>query len=728
VSHLSKTGLPVALCAGLIFLQQIGRAGSVVTINSDKVMVINGRKTFPITLSPGPPTNAKTPDGIDALEELRSAGATMFRIVQTSDWNSELIATQQAALDWAAQHDMYCMVNLRELSAFAAGNTTRETDLRNIVNQFKNHPALGVWKNKDEAWWGGTSVEDLQRGYEVIKQEDTLHPVEQTHAPRGTVADLQPYNSAADIVAVDLYPIGYPPGANSLLTNKEISMIGDWTDILSQVANGQKQYWMIEQIAWSGVMPPAKTLRFPTFPQSRFMAYQAIIHGTRGLMFFGGNVAPTLNPQDAALGWNWTFWNNVLKPVVQEIGDKGLLADALVAPNSTLPIQVTGNVEFCARETSSNLYILACKREGVTTNVTFTGLPASVGVADVLYESPRIVTANNGQFSDWFAPFDVHVYRFALTNITQTNEAMFYEPFDYSNIGGPVTSNSPANWDLNGGGPNDLNVTVGSLSYAGLPASIGNSVTNGGTGLGVRRLFGVNVNSGKIYVSALFRINDLGYGAWNGGSTLIGALTATDNQNFRLSIMAKSNSPSSYVIGVQKGTGNGPVFDPTPHFAGETILLLGKYDFTTSPNSVSLWINPSASTFGGAEPADGFLFANTGADGFTIDRFNMRQNTPTSVPAAMQWDELRAGFSWSEVTPRAAPIAVTLTDVAQLENGTFQFQYSASDGQSFGIFASTNLTDWVPVGTATQIAPELYQFIDPAATNFPHRFYQLRAP
>lgn len=108
----------------------------------------------------------------------------------------------------------------------------------------------------DEAWWGGTSVANLQRGYDVIKQEDTNHPVEQTHAPRGTVADLQPYNSAADILALDIYPVGYPPGANWLLTNKEISMVGDYTDFLSQVANGQKHYWMVEQIAWSG--PPWK--------------------------------------------------------------------------------------------------------------------------------------------------------------------------------------------------------------------------------------------------------------------------------------------------------------------------------------------------------------------------------------------------------------------------------------------------------------------------------------
>src|SRR5262249_29775196 len=73
-----------------------------------------------------------------------------------------------------------------------------------------------------------------------------------------------------------------------------------------------------------------------------------------------------------------------------------------------------------------------------------------------------------------------------------------------------------------------------------------------------------------------------------------------------------------------------------------------------TPNAVTLWINPSASTFGAAsEPATGQLSANTGVDGFAIDRFNMRQNTATTVPANMQWDELRVGGSWASVTPPA---------------------------------------------------------------------------
>lgn len=891
----------------------LAQTPSVVTIDADKVLIINGRKVFPITMSPGPPTNSETPFGDDALEELADGGAQIIRMAQTTNWNSTVVAAQQASLDWAAQHGMLGMVNLRELSTFAAGDSATEAELRSVMNQFKNHPALAVWKNKDEAWWGNTPVEDLKRGYDVIKEVDPNHPVEQTHAPRGTLQDLQPYNVAADILALDIYPVSIPPGKNSLLANKEISMVGDYTQFLAQVADGQKQIWMVEQIAWSGVTPPANTLVFPTFRQSRYMAYQAIINGARGLMFFGGNVASTLNLQDAPLGWNWTFWHDVLKPVVREIGDHSVLAPALVAADSALPITMSGatapDIEFRVREAAPYLYILASKREGAAVNVTFSGLPAWAAGGEVLYESPRTVTAQNGQFTDTFAPFDVHVYRFSQTNqsptivfppqgrtnhpgtkatfhvtadgtgpltyqwkrnglnlsdgghisgattpiltlstvsqsdaanyeavvtglgaatsapaalavvpyqpnqvptvtahpqsrsnepgttatfsvgvsgdgpfayqwrrngqhltdgghisgatlwnltlsnvspadagsydvvvsgfgsatsqsatldlIIQSGSLILYEPFAYPNIGGPVSENTPTNWAFGGVGANDLTVVGENLSYPGLAEPLGNSVSNGGAGLGVRRLFGTTVNSGVLYFSALFRINDIGT-VWTGASAQVGALTATDNTSFRLSAVVRA-APSGYNIGVQKGgMGAGPTFDTaTNHHAGETVLLVGKYDFTVSPNLVSLWVNPDPATFGStSEPATGFLSASTGTDGFIIDRFNMRQNTTTTVPAAMQWDELRFGDTWAAVTPPSPPILTSVT----LEGGAFQFSYTNNSAQTYSVHMSTDLVDWTMLGLATQTSPGEYQFIDSTTTGIPLRFYQLRSP
>jgi hypothetical protein len=273
---------------------------------------------------------------------------------------------------------------------------------------------MGIWKGADEPEWGKAKVEPLVRAREIVRELDPNHPLAIIQAPRGTVQTMCPYNAASDITGADIYPISYPPGTHSLLSNKELSMVGDYTKTMMQVADGKMPVWMVLQIAWSGVVKPGKTLRFPTFPEERFMSYQAIINGARGLLYFGGNVEQAMSPEDARLGWNWTFWNRVLRPVLEEIGTKSPLAPALVAPNSTLPIKLTyaNDVEFCVREVGNEIYILACKREGATIKVEFSGLPAVKGEGEVMYESPRKVQVKNGKFTDWFAPFDVHVYRF----------------------------------------------------------------------------------------------------------------------------------------------------------------------------------------------------------------------------------------------------------------------------------------------------------------------------
>jgi hypothetical protein len=130
----------------------------------------------------------------------------------------------------------------------------------------------------------------MLRATQIIRELDPNHPIEITQAPRGTIDTLRPYNAACDIIAADIYPVGYPPGTHSLLPNKEISMVGDFAKSMMQVADGKMPVWMTLQISWSGVIKPGKTLRFPTFAEERFMTYQAIINGARGLIFFGGHI------------------------------------------------------------------------------------------------------------------------------------------------------------------------------------------------------------------------------------------------------------------------------------------------------------------------------------------------------------------------------------------------------------------------------------------------------
>jgi hypothetical protein len=194
---------------------------------------------------------------------------------------------------------------------------------------------------------------------------------------------------------------------------------------------------MTLQIAWSGVTPssdfPRIVPRFPDNRQERFMAYEAIVNGARGLIFFGGHLTQVMRPEDAAEGWNWSFWRRCLRPVVSELASDDL-QPALVAANAPTPVTTQNpDIELVTRRTATHVYVIAVRIGGGITLVDFAGLPrkrdgTAITEGEVLFEhvqdplpppiggrqAPRTIPVTGGAFRDWFAPHDSHVYRFAI--------------------------------------------------------------------------------------------------------------------------------------------------------------------------------------------------------------------------------------------------------------------------------------------------------------------------
>ena len=85
------------------------------------------------------------------------------------------------------------------------------------------------------------------------------------------------------------------------------------------------------------------------------MAYQAIVNGARGLAFFGGHLTQVTTPADAKAGWNWTFWDRVLQPLVAELTSDHV-HPALVAPNARAVVKASASdVEVVTRQDGSTL-------------------------------------------------------------------------------------------------------------------------------------------------------------------------------------------------------------------------------------------------------------------------------------------------------------------------------------------------------------------------------------
>jgi hypothetical protein len=275
----------------------------------------------------------------------------------------------------------------------------------------------------------------LVRAYRALRETDTDHPVVVLQAPVSTAAQLTPYRPAFDITGADIYPVSYPPGKHAGGVERDIGIVGDITRKMVRAAGG-KPVWMTLQVAWSGVIPteqhPGNVPRFPTLNQERFMAYQAIVNGARGLVFFGGHLTQIARPADAQAGWNWTFWERVLRPLFGELTSDSV-APALVAPDARKAIKAsTKAVELVTRDAGDYIYVIAVRRGSGTSRVAFSGLPKRrdgqpFAGGEVLFEyvqeplpppvepdgqTFRTVPVADDRFRDWFAQHDVHVYRF----------------------------------------------------------------------------------------------------------------------------------------------------------------------------------------------------------------------------------------------------------------------------------------------------------------------------
>lgn len=351
-----------------------------------------------------------TPEGGDGWKELADGGISVVRSkVSGEHWTTDTQGELERYMDVAHSHGMYVWPMLHEL--VSSPRPGADQRLREFINRFKTHPGLLFWKSADEPEWGKIPAPRLVEAYHVIRDTDPDHPVWICHAPRGTLQTLAPYNDACDILSTDIYPVSFPPGKHSLQANKAISMVGDYTRRMMQLSGGKKMVFMVLQAGWSGIDPrnnPKNRVMFPTSREERYMLYQAIINGANSVSFFGFPVA--LSGRDAQLGWNWTFWRAVVKPLLEEIRPGSELYPVLTAPETTCPLTFTGKpfIEARWKEVGPYLYIFAAAREGKERRVTFSGI--GDGSVAVLHED-RMLEGKNGSFSDTFKEHDVHIYR-----------------------------------------------------------------------------------------------------------------------------------------------------------------------------------------------------------------------------------------------------------------------------------------------------------------------------
>jgi hypothetical protein len=417
-----RVALVVAIAATVVAggLSDAGRAST--PVDEPGPILLDGRPIFPIVLSPPPILGSKTPWGTDAVAETASAGVNVFRVGPGGIWTDADIAS---ALAWdraAAALHAYTWVNLNAYAQTLPGSAA-DASLAHVVGTLASDPsgsAIAMWKGRDEPWWSDMAPSTLQFAYCRVTSrgdpswcdgEAALDPAPlwvTIQAPVGTAADLAPYSEVTDVHGVDVYPVTLAKSPSP-----DLHKVGRWTARMASITTGP--VWTTLEIC-AGPSWDHSTGAFvlPTLQEERYMAYDAIVNGARALAFYGGQIHGCWSGSDAQYGWNWTFWQSVLRPLVQELSASSPIAPALVNPTTSRPVATNDpSTEAILRQGTSvdDLWLIAGRSGPGTKNVTFRALPGWMHRGGV-YEEKRGVLAASGSFRDSFAQWDVHVYHF----------------------------------------------------------------------------------------------------------------------------------------------------------------------------------------------------------------------------------------------------------------------------------------------------------------------------
>ncbi|MCK4745429.1 MAG: hypothetical protein KAT15_00260, partial [Bacteroidales bacterium] len=265
--------------------------------DNDGMLVIDGKRTFIIGSYHHPKTGRP-------FKELAEHG-----------YNYTRVKAEEAELDSAEAHNVMTWIATGSIKS-ETGNADEER-IAKVVNRFKNHPSLLCWEMEDEPSFTWNSAEPrikpepLIETYRLIKQEDPDRPVITNHGPVNLISTLAAYNPSTDIVAVDVYPVIphgikpsyalFPDGLQGDLLNPYISQVGEYVDKMKKVVNDSMPVFIVLQaFSWEMLKKeeerdPAMIL-YPSHKESRFMAFNAIVHGATGILYWGSNYTPRVVP------------------------------------------------------------------------------------------------------------------------------------------------------------------------------------------------------------------------------------------------------------------------------------------------------------------------------------------------------------------------------------------------------------------------------------------------
>ncbi len=235
-------------------------------------------------------------------------------------------------------------------------------------------------------------------------------------------------------------------------------------------------------------------------------------------------------------------------------------------------------------------------------------------------------------------------------------------------------------------------IAAGNLTYPGLLASTGNSVSfqpssGGGARLNLTNNMGGNPSS--IYYSFLLKITDLSAVSTSNSNNPIVALC--DDPREQTAQVARlgarlltKKSGGGYVLGLgRNNTLTDYAYESTVHNVGDTVFVVACNEQVGPTTNVSLWVNPSSATFGaGTAPtpsATATLYSSTtgGINASGPQAFAIICQFPSAPSGVI--DDVRIGKNWAEATGSPV-IAIPPTNLTANAGSSVSFSVLAFGG------------------------------------------------
>ena len=353
-------------------------AGARSRLEAGGTVVFQGRRTFPMALYQVPELGSRAAG-------LKAAAEAGFDVVHC--------AAKRAELDEAAAHGLggWCTVG----SVAGGKGEEQRRRITALVEGLRDHEALRYWETEDEPSYqwkkAGPRVrpEAIRETYALLRRLDPSRLVYLNHAPANLVSTLRQYNPGGDLIATDVYPVIprgirpqyalWPDGRQGDLLNAYISQVGQYADKMRAVAGPDRAVLMVLQgFAWEMLRDAKerdpKMVLYPAREELLFMAVQSIVHGAKGLKWWGLRFTPV----EAGLWADLAAVTKLLRGLGEALIDRRKV-DVQLEYHDT-GHSLDQGVEWTARALGGETVWMAVNADPNPVEATVRGLPAGLEV------------------------------------------------------------------------------------------------------------------------------------------------------------------------------------------------------------------------------------------------------------------------------------------------------------------------------------------------------------